>query len=317
LLRGDARRNRRALRCLTIAVILAWGAAGRGQMGGGPPPGGPGGGPPRPPISRGRRGARKRRVQWTDGKTSETFSSNFLFAFGASDGTNSRSVGTASQNNVDPSNATRRLARKALTIVQWGETLLAESDLSSWNATNFTLNWTTNNSTAYRIHFIAIGGTDVSAKVVEWTMPNSTGLDAVTGVGFQPDALIHFHAGGALGIPPVTEARGAFGLGAMVADGTQWANEVLIVDAADMRAAPGVWTRFTTGDATLQPADFHERLTVHYAGLAEALALGDALGVLPPEIVIYGIQPLTLEWSPGLSKPRLKRAGQTNFFKGF
>lgn len=68
-------------------------------------------------------------ILWTEGKTSETISANFLFAFGATDGTVSRAVGTANQNSVDPSNASRRLARKALTIVQWGETLLAEADL--------------------------------------------------------------------------------------------------------------------------------------------------------------------------------------------
>ena len=43
---------------------------------------------------------------------------------------------------------------------------MKEADLASWDATNFTLNWTTNDSTAYVIHFIAIGGSDVSAKVV-------------------------------------------------------------------------------------------------------------------------------------------------------
>jgi hydrogenase maturation protease len=42
--------------------------------------------------------------------------------------------------------------------------------------------------------------------------------------------------------------------------------------------------------------------TLHYAGLAEALALGEALGVLPKEIVVYGIQPAEIGWSPGLSE---------------
>jgi hydrogenase maturation protease len=107
----------------------------------------------------------------------------------------------------------------------------------------------------------------------------------------------------AAGLPPGVEATdgGAAGLETVLS--LQGYGRVFIVDAADMRATPGMWSRFTTNDASLQPADFHERLTVHYAGLAEALALGDALGVLPPEIVIYGIQPLTLEWSPGLSAP--------------
>ena len=107
----------------------------------------------------------------------------------------------------------------------------------------------------------------------------------------------------AAGLPPGVDAvdGGTAGLETVLT--LQGYRRALLVDAADMRAAPGVWTRFTSTNATLRPADFHERLTVHYAGLAEALALGEALDILPPEIVIYGIQPLTLEWSPGLSNP--------------
>jgi hydrogenase maturation protease len=79
---------------------------------------------------------------------------------------------------------------------------------------------------------------------------------------------------------------------------------VIIVDAADMDCDPGTWKRFVPGDnAHLQPADMLLRGTLHYAGLAEALALGEALGVLPDEIVVYGIQPTEIGWSPGLSEP--------------
>jgi len=81
----------------------------------------------------------------------------------------------------------------------------------------------------------------------------------------------------------------------------------LIVDAADIGRAPGEWRRFTPD---LQPAfeqavgRLEEKgplLSLHTAGLAEALALGAALGVLPEEVVIFGVQPARLDWSPGLS----------------
>ncbi len=77
----------------------------------------------------------------------------------------------------------------------------------------------------------------------------------------------------------------------------------IIIDSANMSLPAGSWRRFAPEEAELQAADFHERLTVHYAGLAEALALGNALGILPEEIVVFGIQPLELAWSPGLSAP--------------
>lgn len=81
----------------------------------------------------------------------------------------------------------------------------------------------------------------------------------------------------------------------------------LIVDAAEVGRAPGEWIRFTPD---LQPVldqavgQLEEKgplLSLHTAGLAEALALGAALGVLPEEVVIFGVQPARLDWSPGLS----------------
>ncbi len=76
-------------------------------------------------------------------------------------------------------------------------------------------------------------------------------------------------------------------------------DRVIILDAADMGQPPGTWRRFTP-DA-LQAVDPALRGTLHDAGLAEALALGAALGVLPPEIIILGIQPGEIGWSPGLT----------------
>jgi hydrogenase maturation protease len=72
----------------------------------------------------------------------------------------------------------------------------------------------------------------------------------------------------------------------------------LIVDAADLHRAPGEWERLSPKQ--VQPSD-QARLSLHYAGLAEALALGAELGTLPAELSIYGVQPAQVDWSPGLS----------------
>ncbi|MBK8987754.1 MAG: hydrogenase maturation protease [Chloroflexi bacterium] len=85
---------------------------------------------------------------------------------------------------------------------------------------------------------------------------------------------------------------------ALLLEGCQRA---IIIDAADMGLPPGEWRRFLPGDGRLPSRDAHLRGTMHYAGLAEALALGDALGILPPEVVIYGIQPEDVGWQEGLS----------------
>ena len=73
----------------------------------------------------------------------------------------------------------------------------------------------------------------------------------------------------------------------------------IIVDAADIGQAPGAWARFTPDVTRLQ--DHDTALSLHSAGLAEALALGAALNVLPPTIIIYGVQPQNLDWSAQLS----------------
>lgn len=78
---------------------------------------------------------------------------------------------------------------------------------------------------------------------------------------------------------------------------------VIVVDAADMDQPPGTCLTFTPEQVRLQSRDMHLRGTLHYAGLAEALSLGDVLGLLPPEIIIIGVQPLSLEWQIGLSEP--------------
>ena len=73
----------------------------------------------------------------------------------------------------------------------------------------------------------------------------------------------------------------------------------LIVDAAELHRAPGQWARLNRQQ--VEPADAAVGLSLHQAGLAEALALGEELGTLPAELIIFGIQPARLEWASGLS----------------
>lgn len=76
---------------------------------------------------------------------------------------------------------------------------------------------------------------------------------------------------------------------------------VIIIDAAELQLCPGEWRRFTPEMVRLQSRDMYLRGTLHYAGLAEALALGAAMNLLPPEIVIFGVQPQVIGWEAGLS----------------
>lgn len=74
---------------------------------------------------------------------------------------------------------------------------------------------------------------------------------------------------------------------------------VLIVDAAELGCTPGAWICFRPDSARIETAEF--TLSMHEAGLAEALALGAALHVLPEEVIVFGVQPAQTDWAPGLS----------------
>jgi hydrogenase maturation protease len=76
---------------------------------------------------------------------------------------------------------------------------------------------------------------------------------------------------------------------------------VILVDAAEIGRAPGEFVRFEWGEVHLLGDDEH--LSVHAAGLRDALALAQALKMLPQEVIIFGVQPLHLEWESALSPP--------------
>ena len=91
----------------------------------------------------------------------------------------------------------RYTAEKALAL--WEMTSspqINEANLSSFDADGFTLNWTdVDQSTEWIIHYLAIGGDNVEAKVSYFNPNNgSTGEQTYSHVGFQPDALLLFGA---------------------------------------------------------------------------------------------------------------------------
>jgi hydrogenase maturation protease len=74
---------------------------------------------------------------------------------------------------------------------------------------------------------------------------------------------------------------------------------VILVDAAEMGRPPGEFVRFGLDRVSLLGED--QYVSVHAAGLRDALLLARVLGVLPEEIVIFGVQPASLEWRETLS----------------
>jgi hydrogenase maturation protease len=74
----------------------------------------------------------------------------------------------------------------------------------------------------------------------------------------------------------------------------------IIIDAADVGREPGQFVHFAPGEARLIGAE--DVSSLHNAGLAEVLALADAIGHPLPEMVIFGVQPAKIGWGEGLSE---------------
>jgi hydrogenase maturation protease len=86
---------------------------------------------------------------------------------------------------------------------------------------------------------------------------------------------------------------------------------VILVDAANVAETPGQFLRFTLDEVDLlggsSPLGGGQHLNVHYAGLREALLLAQALGSLPPEVGVFGVQPASTDWGSALS-PEVQEA---------
>ena len=80
---------------------------------------------------------------------------------------------------------------------------------------------------------------------------------------------------------------------------------VVLVDAVPMNLPAGTIRRFTWQDVRI--VDHEGALSLHQTDLTDALALAETLDCLPPEVVIYGVQPHTMDWDQSLS-PAVERA---------
>ncbi|KKM98089.1 hypothetical protein LCGC14_1161510, partial [marine sediment metagenome] len=98
--------------------------------------------------------------------------------------------------NVDFNGGQRAATSRFIELVTASGALVASASIDSFDADGFTFNWQTNNAEAVELHYLALGGSDLTdVALLDWTMPVAAGNKAVTGAGFTPDCVIHIHAG--------------------------------------------------------------------------------------------------------------------------
>jgi hydrogenase maturation protease len=77
-------------------------------------------------------------------------------------------------------------------------------------------------------------------------------------------------------------------------------DRLLIIDALEMDAEPGEVFRLEGEEV---PRAFATKLSVHQMGVQDLLAVAELQGHLPSELVVWGVQPGTVEMGLDLSPP--------------
>lgn len=139
--------------------------------------------------------------------------------------TNTFAQASRSYGGGTASAASRAMSSNAFILVGGGHAVFLRADLTSIDLDGFTLNWLDTLTSSFKLYYLALGGSDLThARVVQWNTPVATGLHAVSGVGFRPDCVLNLHTGGASSTFPFTAGNAVLGLGAMTANGEQWAS---------------------------------------------------------------------------------------------
>lgn len=100
---------------------------------------------------------------------------------------------------------------------------------------------------------------------------------------------------------PGVAVREASGEGASLMESWDGFERVYLIDATCSGAPPGTIHRFDAAAGPMPVRFFH--YSTHVFSLAEAVELGRALGRLPPELVVYGIEGHSFEAGQRLSAP--------------
>ena len=75
--------------------------------------------------------------------------------------------------------------------------------------------------------------------------------------------------------------------------------KLLIIDALQMQAPPGQVFRLEGEEV---PRAFASKLSVHQMGVQDLLAVSELMGHLPPELVVWGVQPECIEMGTELTQ---------------
>lgn len=143
-----------------------------------------------------------------------------------------------------------------------------------------------------------------TAQTIDGIAPTGSGHTLVLGVGnpLMGDDGVGIHAVELLAereIPPGVEIADAGVPGWGLPAWFEGQEKVILIDAVHMGGTPGWWRRFRPEEVRLMASE--KFLSLHEPGLANGLALAEALELLPEQVVLYGIEPGDCKIAQGLS----------------
>jgi hypothetical protein len=167
-------------------------------------------------------------IFWTTGQTATGIaaSSNAMFSLGAASSSSDQGwCGFCSDHSPTTMN-TGKAQRddSCIGLLTAGTpTLNAYATMTTLAANGFTITWTDAPSSAILIHWLALGGSDITnVKVGKMSVPTSGATFDTTGLGFQPNRAIFFGCRQAAASMNATSVHSLFHIGACDG-GEQWA----------------------------------------------------------------------------------------------
>jgi hypothetical protein len=157
------------------------------------------------------------------------------FVGGTTASTDQRAAGLASDDNVATTNTGRGFKATAIAVPNSaGGAYVLDASLTAWTTTGFTLNWAVTPGSGRIVHYLALGGSDLTnAKVGQFAANTGAGNQAVGSVGFQPDCVLLLTIGHTAA---ATTGTAQLGLGAAMSTTQRWATFVTAGDAQTMTA---------------------------------------------------------------------------------
>lgn len=168
----------------------------------------------------------------TNTATSNVSNGDYATGFGLSDLTTETGSSHSSRNAATPMEVWKGYGNFAIYLIdQKGNTVL-NGTVSAVTATTFDITWTVVNPiTGVRVGYTALGGTGLSAKVIEWHPSGTTGNQSVTGVGFKPQLVFHLEGRQVKAV--VRGAQVSLGFSVMDSAGEQWAADSHSIDSSN------------------------------------------------------------------------------------